>query len=152
MLSLSFKQSMISVCIVLSLVIPRWDSILFPVFQGDSVSILLLAIFNGRHAFIFSPNCLAEDEQIDNRRHFCSSSLIRNELCKDLRILQLFLKSRFGRGHWNFFFSHRKQIFLLCTGEQFTLLRFPVLKCSPELIDLFLYTQDKKLGLMGDDI
>lgn len=34
MLSLSFETSMISVCIVLSLVIPRWDSILFPVFQG----------------------------------------------------------------------------------------------------------------------
>lgn len=33
-LSLSFKQSMTSVCIVLSLVNPRWDSILFPVFQG----------------------------------------------------------------------------------------------------------------------
>lgn len=34
------KQSMISVCIVLSLlVLPRWESILFPVFQGDSVSI-----------------------------------------------------------------------------------------------------------------
>lgn len=32
------------------------------------------------------------------------------------------------------YFSHRKQILLLCNGKHLTLLRSPVLKCSPELV------------------
>lgn len=37
---------MISVCIVLSLVIPRWDSILFPVFQGILFYSSFLAVYS----------------------------------------------------------------------------------------------------------
>lgn len=83
-------------------------------------------------------NNSAEDEQIDNWRRFCSSTIIWNQLCKKVWILQPFLKSRFGRQHW-MVSSHRKQILLLCTGEQFTMLRSPVLKCSPELTCSFTH-------------
>lgn len=141
MLSLSFKQSMISVCIVLSLVIPRWDSILFPVFRGFCFHFIVSYIQWETCIYVLFLQIFFWDEETKDNSCRGWTNRQQEALPRQYNlewILQAFLKLRFGRGHW-MFFSHRKQIFLMCTGEQFTLLRSPVLKCSPELTDMFLH-------------
>lgn len=95
-LSLSFKQSMISVCIVLSLVLPRWDFVLFPVFQGilfPSYCWLYDLCSSSLHCLKNQKAIVAEDEQMDNSR-------ISDQLLK--HVIQAFLKSKFGLGNCYF--------------------------------------------------
>lgn len=53
---------------------------------------------------------------MDNKRH-CSSQLIWNELCKDVWIVQPFLKSRFGRGNWMLFPTGNKSSFCVLVNN-----------------------------------